>query len=418
VQISPVLNNEAEFETGLQDSQGNFLTLSSAAVDASGYPIAAILKIKASGARDLTYGGFGSVVPTTPPTAMASASLAIDGSDNAVIGMIGGDLGSIVLTRYTSAGLLDASYGTAGSLTIPFPQGVAPGPFNMKAATDGTVFIVGSAINPNGIGPWQPIVIKVTPAGALDPYFLSSAPAVAGSSTPGINFFYAGSGGPTGRATDLHIDEADGTLLVGGRVGDNRTYNQFFVARMSLASGALDASFGNSGMTIVSFGNVVADGRKMAVDSLGRIVLVGPILANNLPPNPPPASGSGIIRLTPKGALDKNFGNNGILQLNTLFIQIVEVQPNNKILLAGSAPETAPTAIIGRLLPNGQFDLAFGGTGIVPLVIPGTVANWIAHLNYLPSGKIIVHAQGGGDGLTQAAGYLVRVDSGSGQGCH
>jgi hypothetical protein len=41
------------------------------------------------------------------------------------------------------------------------------------------------------------------------------------------------------------------------------------------------------------------------------------------------------------------------------------------------------------------------------------------HVNYNPNGKIIVHLGAAQtSGVSNGAGYLVRLDSGSGAGCH
>ena len=102
MQISPVFMNEDEFEAGVFDSTNNFYVVSSAAVDMLGLPLASIVKLKPGGARDLTYGGFGSVVPAPPTSGVLDASLTIDGSDRTVIGMMSADQTNIVLARYSS----------------------------------------------------------------------------------------------------------------------------------------------------------------------------------------------------------------------------------------------------------------------------------------------------------------------------
>jgi uncharacterized delta-60 repeat protein len=404
VQSSPVMLNESEFETGAFDSTNDYYTVSSAAMDMLGQPLAAIVKLKPGGARDLTYGGFGSVVPAPPTAGLVDASLAIDGSDRTVIAMMSADQTNIVLARYSSAGVLDASFGTGGELTIPFQNNVN-GPWAVKAAADGTVFIA-TATSTNG-GPWQPIVVKVTPAGAIDTSF----------GVAGFASFYAQNFGPSGKATDLWLN-ADGTILVSGRIGDNHTYNVFYVARLT-SYGALDTSFGtNAGFTVVSFGNVIAYGRKMAVQTDGKIVVVGGIIPSNDVTQA--VTDTGLIRLLANGVLDVTFNGSGVLHLSNVVYQVVALQNNNKILLAGEASLTAPTALVARLLTNGQPDPAFGtaGNGIVPVAAPGSPNTVITRVSYSPGGAIIVHSGTGAAGVSAGAGVVLRLDSGSGTGCH
>jgi uncharacterized delta-60 repeat protein len=403
VQISPVFMNETEFETGVFDSSNAYYTVSSAAVDMLGQPLATIVKLKPGGARDLTYGGFGSVVPAPPTAGVYDISLAIDGSDRTVIGMVSADQTNIVLARYSSAGVLDASFGTGGELTIPFP-GYVIAPWAVKATADGTVFI-GTG---TGGFPWQPVVVKVTPAGAIDTSF----------GTAGFASFYADNFGPGGKVTDLWLN-TDGTILVGGRVGDNVTYDYFYVARLT-SYGTLDTSFGtNAGLTVVSFGDILAYGRKMAVQADGKIVMVGGIV--------PPAgtatqsvTDTGVIRLLATGALDTTFNGTGVLHLTNVIYQMMTLQNNNKILLGGVGSATSLTGQVTRLLTNGQPDPAFGaaGNGIVPIADPGSPYTGITRVSFSPGGAILVHSGTGATGIAAGAGYVTRLDSGSGAGCH
>jgi uncharacterized delta-60 repeat protein len=402
VQISPVFMNEAEFETGVFDSSNYYYTVSSAAVDMLNQPLVSIVKLKPGGARDLTYGGFGSVVPAPPTAGVYDIALAIDGSDRTVIGMVSADQTNIVLARYSSAGVLDTTYGTGGELTIPFP-GYAITPWAVKAAPDGTVFIGAGT----GGFPWQPVVVKVTPAGAIDTSF----------GTAGFASFYTDNFGPGGKVTDLFLN-ADGTILAGGRIGDNQTYNSFYVARLT-SNGTLDTSFGtNAGLTVVSLGsNVIAYGRKMVVQANGKIVMVGGIVPN---PSNQAVTDTGVIRLLANGVLDNTFNGTGVLHLTNVLYQMVELQNNNKILLGGAGSQTSLTGQVTRLLMNGQPDPAFGaaGNGIVPVADPGSPYTGITRLSFAPGGGILVHSGTGATGIAAGAGYVTRIDSGSGAGCH
>jgi uncharacterized delta-60 repeat protein len=404
VQISPVFMNETEFETGVFDSSNAYYTVSSAAVDMLGQPLATIVKLKPGGARDLTYGGFGSVVPAPPTAGVYDISLAIDGFDRTVIGMVSADQTNIVLARYSSAGVLDASFGNGGELTIPFP-GYAITPWAVKAAPDGTVFIGAGT----GGFPWQPVVVKVTPAGAIDTSF----------GTAGFASFYADNFGPGGKVTDMFLN-ADGTILVGGRIGDNSTYNYFYVARLT-SYGTLDTSFGtNAGLTVVSFGsNVIAYGRKMAVQADGKIVLIGGIIPTGTAATAN-ATDTGVIRLLANGALDTTFNGTGTLHLTNVLYQILGLQNNNKILLGGVGSATSLTGQVTRLLTNGQPDPAFGaaGNGIVPIADPGSPYTGITRVSFSPGGAVLVHSGTGATGIAAGAGYVTRLDSGSGAGCH
>jgi uncharacterized delta-60 repeat protein len=398
VQISPVLQLTTEFEGTVSDSVDSIYAATNIAVDPSGNAVASVINVKHGGARDLTFGGYGTVVPLPPSADTMDSELAMDPSGNIIVAMLSTDQSNMVLTRYLPSGAPDTSFGSNGQSTIAFPN-YASGVFNLKAGPDGSLYVATGSQYPNP--PFQPVIFKTTPSGALDTSFGAS----------GFAYFYSDNYGPFGKATDLWLN-ADGTILVAGRVGDNQTYAQFFVARL-FANGALDTSFGNNGITVVAFGSgSIAYGRKMVVTPDGKIVVTGGLV---------PAGGAlastAVIRLLANGALDKSFNGTGQLTLSNFVGYVIAVQNNNKILLGGNDGAAIHGQVV-RLLTNGQLDTAFGSAGISTLNPPGWPTASVSHVNYLSSGKIIVHAAGGRSPTTSNAGYLVRLDSGSGIGCH
>lgn len=409
VQISPVLRNypnSLSGESEVLDASGASYSVSTAASDSVGYGVADIVKVKRGGARDWSFGGFGSVVPPPPATETFDAALAMDGAGNLVIASISADQASITLYRYSAAGVLDTTYGSGGAATI---AATLNGPWAIKAAADGSVFIAAGAI-PSSASQWQPVVFKLTPSGAIDTSFGSG----------GFSYFYPGTFGPTGKATDLSI-QSDGSILVGGRVGDNSTYNQFFVARL-LANGALDTSFGTSaGLTVVNFGQVVADGRKMAVQPDGKIILVGGI-GNNANLNFS-TDDTGVIRLLANGVPDSTFNGTGALHLVGFHGWQVALEDNNKILIAATQPnaqQTASNALVVRLTTSGQLDPTFGPAqnGIVTLAVPGAVNAGTNFVSYEHGDGIHVLVTGTDTTGTVSTEYLLRLDAGSGKACH
>jgi uncharacterized delta-60 repeat protein len=406
VQISPVLRNYPNGLSGeseVLDASGASYSVSTAASDSVGYGVADIVKIKRGGARDWSFGGFGSVVPPPPATETFDATLAMDSAGNLVIASISADQASITLYRYSAAGVLDTTYGSGGAATI---AATLNGPWAIKAAADGSVFVAAGGMS-GSASQWQPVVFKLTAAGALDTSFGSG----------GFSYFYSGSFGPTGKATDLSI-QSDGSILVGGRVGDNSTYNQFYVARL-FANGALDTSFGTSaGLTVVSFGNVAADGRKMSVQADGKIVLVGGIGNNNFNVND-----TGVIRLLANGAPDSTFNGTGALHLVGFHGWQAALQDNNKILIAATQPnaqQTATNALVVRVTTAGQLDPTFGPThdGIVTLAVPGAVNAGTNFISYQPGDGIHVLVTGSDTTGTVSTEYLLRLDAGSGKACN
>lgn len=403
-QISPTLYNNPNAlagESEILTPTGTVYAVSGAAADGAGNSIADIVKLKADGVRDLKFGGVGSVVPASPAAGTMDAALTRDGSGNLVIAIITADGANLVLQRFSAAGKLDTTYGVSGTVTIPFTQ--ITGPWAIEAAPDGSVLIAAGAFPDASSQGWEPVVLKVTPAGALDGSF----------GIGGFSYFYTGAFGPAGKATDLSI-QPDGTILIGGRVGDNHTYDYFFVARL-LADGALDTSFGASaGMTTVSFGNTVADGRKMAVQQDGKVVLVGGV-------GPLGAPNTGVIRLTANGFPDLSFNGTGSLFLSGVHGYQVALQPDDKILIAAANTATpqSSNSLVVRLTGSGKLDTTFGDqhNGMVPLQVPGAANTGTSQIAYSPESGIHVLVYGQDTTGTVYTDYLARLGGPARAGC-
>lgn len=404
LQMSPTLYNNAAAlagESEILDPTGAAYVVSSAAADSAGLSIADIVKLRPAGARDLSFDGIGSVVPASPPAGTQDAAIAQDSSGNIVMAIIAGDGASLVLQRYSAAGKLDTTYGTSGTTTIPFTQ--ITGPWAIEAAPDGSVLIAAGALPDASAQGWQPVVLKVTAAGALDTSF----------GIGGFSYFNTGAFGPFGKATDLSI-RPDGTIVVGGRVGDNHTYDYFMVARL-LADGALDTSFGaNAGMTTVSFGNTIGDGRKMAVQPDGRVVLVGGV-------GPQGGPDTGVIRLTANGFPDPSFNGTGSLHIAGIHGYQVALQPDDRILISATqatGPQ-ATGAMVVRLTASGQLDPTFGQqhSGMLPLQVPDAASAAPSHIAYSREGGIQVLVVGTDTTGTVYTEYLVRLGADAGASC-
>lgn len=91
------------------------------------------------------------------------------------------------------------------------------------------------------------------------------------------------------------------------------------------------------------------------------------------------------------GDLDPTFGDGGVVKLlpsnETSFLRGVAVQPDDKVVLAGA--EQPGRIVLIRLLPNGAPDPGFGTGGTVVTDLPGTPAGGEA-VALQPNGKIVV----------------------------
>jgi hypothetical protein len=85
-----------------------------------------------------------------------------------------------------------------------------------------------------------------------------------------------------------------------------------------------------------------------------------------------------------------------------------------------NAQQTGSNGMVVRLTTSGQIDTTFGPShnGIATLAVPGAVNVSTASITYEPRDGIHVLAIGTDATGTISTEYLIRLDAGSGKGCH
>jgi uncharacterized delta-60 repeat protein len=181
------------------------------------------------------------------------------------------------------------------------------------------------------------------------------------------------------------------------------------------SDGSLDPTFGNGGVVITdlsSNGNDWVSVRAMALDSLGRILVVG---------NSWDLAGNNkflLARYNPDGSLDINFGNGGLVtgdisgEGGESWAGGVAMDSLGRIVVAGSSDTFANRAkrsiALARYNSDGSLDAAFGNGGIVTTEIGsrGSAAGGVA-MDSL--GKIVV--AGSSDDTVTRTFALARYNS-------
>lgn len=172
-----------------------------------------LVRYLASGQRDTSFGQGGVVIDDLSSSADgASAGLAIDGSDQPLVGGYSSTLGHFIC-RYQASGALDTSFGSGGR--------VFPG-FSLRSVAidgQGRVLACGGAAG-------QGTVARYTGGGAAD----SSFGTVGLLTDAGVDFFF-----------EMAVESADHLLLSGYRDAGVRSITRV------LAGGSLDTGFGADG---------------------------------------------------------------------------------------------------------------------------------------------------------------------------
>lgn len=245
----------------------------------------------------------------------------------------------IKVQRYTTAGTLDASFGTGGVSTVP-----SAGLFVTAATVQADQKIL--------LGCPQFPLIRLNADGSPDTSF-----------------------GPNGIATfndtrmliGSMVAQADGKILtVGSYIGGASP--DLYVARFT-SNGKSDGSFGTQGKWVKDFAGKEDIGNGIAVDSSGRIIAVG---SANIagPMSDPNGWDAVVVRLSSKGTVDKTFGSNGIAAPLNIGggedrYRSVSIQSDGKLVVTGqgSLAGNSGDVLAARYNTNGTLDTTFHGTG-------------------------------------------------------
>lgn len=250
------------------------------------------------------------------------------------------------IQRFLSDGVLDLSYGQGGKRNVQLEGAV----LKIMALPDSSLAMCGYAQRTRNRDLW---VMRLLPDGQTDLSFGIQGVVtlrVAGhdeastmSLLPSGDMLLAGTTSKYSAHTDVDYD--------------------LFVVKIN-RKGQLDASFGNKGVVIHDFSP--EDRLKdMLVDPDGKIL----IAANTRPER---LSLFSVLRLLPNGRLDASFGMDGISTVATgldqSYVEGMILQADQSILLGGHAKmntlDLGFDIVVLRLLPDGQWDKAYGKHGV------------------------------------------------------
>ena len=407
---------------------------------------------QANGALDTTFGTNGRVTTAVGPSGSLNG-IAVQGDDIILVGSATTtdtpSTSNILVARYTAAGVLDTTFGTAGLASYPAAvngsaSGIAVGP-------GGSLFVAESSYSFSPRISYTTSVTSLTANGALDAAYGTGGTAttkgfrgsaiavgsngkavVAGTigfgelTKTGVAQFTAtgapdDSFGAAGLVTSafttsdtidavaLQPATAGTRIVIAGTGFEPATGNDFLLARYT-GSGVVDTSFGSGGISTTDFtGPVTASAQSIAPDGHGGTLVAGTAGS---------ADGTLVVAdYQADGALNPSFGNGGTVQVtfNSYIFPTgggdIAIQKDGKILLVGTSIQPGSTNYdfaIARLLPDGKLDTSFGVGGKVT-TFSGAIDTDMGATGGVviqPDGKILVA------GYTEDYGAQPDVDKG------
>jgi uncharacterized delta-60 repeat protein len=259
------------------------------------------------------------------------------------------------LVRYHPNGTLDANFGSGGKVitSIDNWSDLAQ---SMALMSDGRIIVAG--YSEDGSFDERFAAIRLLPSGAIDTSF----------GTDGKITVYVGAN--SDGATDALL-QADGKIVLVGSGATGNTGTDFIVIRLN-ANSSLDSDFGASGKAIVNL-SITDLARSAVLQPDGKILVAGVADDANA------SRKFAVVRLDADGSLDNGFAVFGktTFQIGSGYedeARAVAVQPNNKIVVAGTVKTNFENndLAIARLTPSGALDASFGTSGKVILPSPGS----------------------------------------------
>ncbi|MBY4677661.1 DUF4347 domain-containing protein [Marinobacterium arenosum] len=244
------------------------------------------------------------------------------------------------LVRYNSDGSLDTTFSTDGKLTTTIGSGPDFGR-SLAVLDDGKILLAGYAFTGSK---YDFALARYDSDGNLDTTFGNS-----GTSTTAI-----GSYSDLGHSVTV---QSDGKILVSGESFNGSNYD-FALVRYD-SNGDLDTTFSTDGKLTTDFATSNDSGQSVTALSDGKILVGG--FGN---------TDFALVRYNSDGNLDTDFGSNGKLTTNFASYDdkgySIAVQDDGKILVAGSADNSSNKDFaLVRYDSNGSLDTDFGSNGKV-----------------------------------------------------
>jgi uncharacterized delta-60 repeat protein len=321
----------------------------------------AFVRYSSAGVIDPTFGTNGKLqINTSTPSIIRALYVLPNGNI-----MAGGVMGSKpVLVRITSAGVADATFGMAGILAF---DGGLNGINDLKFEGGNTGKIIGCGKLTTG--PTDLVVFRLNADGTPDATFGTAG------------FAKAPTGGNLVTATRVQF-QGD-KIIVAGYFNSVGTSQKAICMRLN-KNGTVDNTFGTAGKFVSAFGNTNEFADNMTVAPDKKIVLSGRQQVGSVQ--------TLCFRLTENGTLDNTFGTNGKVNFavgaTADECQGLVVQGDGKVVLAGNtAAGAGKNAFIMRLTKAGAKDATFGTAGQT-IVTSGAISS-INGLFIQPDKKIL-----------------------------
>jgi uncharacterized delta-60 repeat protein/uncharacterized repeat protein (TIGR01451 family) len=319
-----------------------------------------VLRYNTDGSLDATFGNAGTVTADLGSPTDSFNDVAIQADGRIVVGgttrVAGRD--QFAAARFNTDGTLDATFGTGG-IVITDLSGDFDRANAIEIQSDGRILLGGETDRDStNAFDTAAAIVRYNTNGSLDASFGKGGIVEAD--------FFDG----FDRINDLVI-QTDGRIVAAGSTRETSTNNSddFLAARFN-ANGGVDVTFGTGGKVATDFGNGLDDGRSVALQQDGRIVVagseVGGFISNG--------QGFGLVRYLSEGCAASDISV--ALSAPTTVIAGQNIVYDILITNSGSSPQSVSlvmqtpdnTEFVSFVNPSGTVDVdapSVGGTGTI-----------------------------------------------------
>jgi len=274
--------------------------------------------------------------------------------------------------RYLTNGSPDSSFGNSGQFTFTGERGKDVNAHGIVLDSNENILLTGEEHNGDDS---DLLLLRCTPDGSPDSSFGDNGT---------VRYPGDGPGKSSGRGV---VVQTDGKIVVCGEVTDS-SQKKMAVLRYT-PDGILDPDFGSQGIfTLGNMSDGDSYGLDTAMDSNGKILVTGAVSTGG-------SIGNGLIRLNRNGTIDTSFGNNGLAIMNGSeggpdYGNHVTVTSDGKILVTGVETDSSGSfdIVLLRYTPDGALDTEFGVDGVARFGYSGKNYAW--GQTGMPDGRIIL----------------------------
>jgi len=168
--------------------------------------------------------------------------------------------------------------------------------------------------------------------------------------------------------------------------------------------GSLDEIFGGDGKITTSIGNYHDIARAIAIQEDGKLV-VGGYMSNS------PGFDFALVRYNPDGTLDNSFDMDGKVTIDfnnsSDNAEAIVIQPDGKILIAGSSSISAFSFALARCNTDGSLDNSFGTGGLVTTIFSIEDDDNVHGITLQDDGKILVAGEANFNGPNHTGDFAI-----------